>query len=69
MKQTIIKLGAIAIACGFLTIPQTTSAAEPNDWENPKLVGVNNLPPHSSDVTHSQINLNGSWKFKLVKKV
>ncbi|MGL4594722.1 MAG: glycoside hydrolase family 2 TIM barrel-domain containing protein [Thermoguttaceae bacterium] len=46
----------------------------PNDWENPKLVGENNLPPKSSAVVpfyngneKECVILNGDWKFQLVQ--
>jgi beta-galactosidase len=53
---------------------------EPNDWENPQLTGINNLPPRSSAVVPFYngndsdpnkgdcIMLNGDWKFRLVHK-
>jgi beta-galactosidase len=31
-------------------LPLTLVAAEPADWENPRLTGVNNLPPHATMV-------------------
>ncbi|MDR2117761.1 MAG: hypothetical protein LBP87_15400, partial [Planctomycetaceae bacterium] len=46
-----------------------------NDWENPQLTGINNLPPRSSIVVpfyngyeKDCVLLNGDWKFQLVHK-
>jgi beta-galactosidase len=46
-----------------------------NDWENPQLTGINNLPPRSSVVVpfyngneKDCVILNGDWKFQLVHK-
>ncbi|MDR3197950.1 MAG: DUF4981 domain-containing protein [Planctomycetaceae bacterium] len=46
-----------------------------NDWENPQLTGINNLPPRSSVVVpfyngneKDCVLLNGDWKFQLVHK-
>ena len=64
----------------FLLLPLfllalTACAQSPNDWENPKLLGINTLPPRSSAVVpfyngneKDCILLNGEWKFDLVKK-
>ncbi len=59
----------------FLLFAVAGFAQEPNDWENPKLLGVNTLPPRSSAVVpfyngneKDCVMLNGDWKFDLVKK-
>jgi beta-galactosidase len=46
-----------------------------NDWENPQLTGINNLPPRSSVVVpfyngneKNCVMLNGDWKFQVVHK-
>lgn len=48
MKRLIFTLLLFAVAIG------NVSAQAPNDWENPKLTGVNNLPPRSSDIIPKQ---------------
>ncbi|MDR0870984.1 MAG: DUF4981 domain-containing protein [Planctomycetaceae bacterium] len=57
----------------FLVMALTVSAQQPNDWENPQLLGINTLPPRSSDVVpfyngneQDCLLLNGTWKFQLV---
>ena len=55
-----------------------------NDWENPKMIGLNKLPGHATFIPHSDLksaltfdktksdqilSLNGEWKFKYVPKI
>jgi beta-galactosidase len=42
-------LPALLLAC-LLTLGTQASAQETKDWQNPKLTGVNNQPPHASMV-------------------
>ncbi|GHT34259.1 beta-galactosidase [Planctomycetales bacterium] len=57
------------------TVISAFAQQHPNDWENPQLLGINNLPPHSSAVVpfyngneKDCVILNGEWKFNLVHK-
>ncbi|MDR3233253.1 MAG: DUF4981 domain-containing protein [Planctomycetaceae bacterium] len=76
MKQIAALLACLVtiITCGCLET--AAQSVEPNDWENPRLTGVNNLPPRSSAVVpfyngneKECLMLNGYWKFKLVHRV
>lgn len=59
--------------CVFNVFGQAFNNQRVNDWENPQLTGINNLPPRSSIVVpfyngHADdcVLLNGDWKFQLV---
>ncbi|MGL4943300.1 MAG: glycoside hydrolase family 2 TIM barrel-domain containing protein [Thermoguttaceae bacterium] len=67
----------LTFTLSLLLVAAFVSAQTPNDWENPKLLGINTLPPRSSavvpfynvvdDVSGEYVSLNGVWKFHLVK--
>jgi beta-galactosidase len=36
------------------------------DWENPRMIGQNKLPPHADSQFSNSLSLNGKWKFNWV---
>ena len=73
---------AALLAMTFVASIQSGVAQEPNDWENPKLTGINNEPPHASFLpfpdeasvlknnwadTPYSILLNGTWKIRMAE--
>ncbi|MDR1271349.1 MAG: DUF4981 domain-containing protein [Planctomycetaceae bacterium] len=59
----------------FNIFGQESNGQRVNDWENPQLTGINNLPPRSSVVVpfyngneKDCVILNGDWKFQVVHK-
>ena len=58
------------LSLSILTLSIFTASAQPHDWENPSVLGINKLPYHSTlqlpskekDCKEIQ-SLNGTWKF------
>ncbi len=67
-------MNRLLLPLSLLLVATTLFAQDVNDWENPKLTGINNLPPRSSAVVpfyngnaDQCVMLNGMWKFDLVQ--
>lgn len=72
MKRLFLLL-AFQSFCAFNVFGLVFNDQHVNDWENPQLTGINNLPPRSSVVVpfyngneKDCVILNGDWKFQLV---
>jgi beta-galactosidase len=76
MKKVFLLLFIVPF-CHFTIFP-FASAQTPNDWENPKLTGINNEPMHATFYPYADVesavkndpaqspwykSLNGTWKF------
>jgi beta-galactosidase/beta-glucuronidase len=71
--------GFLTLACLFLFSTMLNAQTSENDWENPKVIGVNKEDPHCTLMPYNSernarrfvakksenfISLNGNWKFK-----
>ena len=76
MKTTVNHLLSALLVCIFMG--SGALLAQPNDWENPNVIGINKLPGRATSVSYSALEkamgldpaksdrfqlLNGTWKF------
>jgi hypothetical protein len=76
MKRTSVTFLCFFILISLITVTNVKPATVSNDWENPKLLGINTLPMCSSSVVpfyngneNDCLSLRGEWKFRLVQCV
>ena len=82
MRREIFWL-ALAVVVVATRSERTVGAETPLDWENPKVIGINKLPPHATTMLYSDVraalradqsgspyyrSLNGPWQFHWVPK-
>ncbi|MDR1492649.1 MAG: DUF4981 domain-containing protein [Planctomycetaceae bacterium] len=75
MKKQILTLTLLTVVLTAAGLSAQENAENLTEWLNPKITGINTLPPRSSAVVpfyngaeKSCVLLNGTWKFHLVPK-
>ncbi|MDR2754701.1 MAG: DUF4981 domain-containing protein [Planctomycetaceae bacterium] len=76
MKHSFVTFFCLFILVFSVLVTEVKPETVPNDWENPKLLGINTLPMRSSAVVpfyngneKECLSLRGDWKFRLVQRV